>query len=226
MSRNVLFAEGEYYHVYNRGVEKRDIALDEKDRQRFIDGLRYFNAFEPIGSIYELNRSLKSQRPARARTGKPRVTKNKHLVDIVAYCLNPNHYHLLLRQNVKDGVSKFLQRLAGGYTMYFNERHKRSGALFQGKFKAVHIATNEQLLHVSAYINLNPRVHRLTGKTSRTSMDAYLRKTAAKEDFCRPRAVLEQFRNGREYLAFSEDALSIMLKRKDDEREYATLLAE
>ncbi len=85
--------------------------------------------------------------------------KDLHNVKIVAYCLMPNHYHLLLQQNSDEPISKFISRLNLAYAMYFNKRYERVGPLFQGRFKAKHVETDEYLLHLSRYIHLNPLSH-------------------------------------------------------------------
>ncbi len=141
-NRKVPFVVGEYYHLYNRGVEKRDIFIDNEDLNRFLKSLTEFNTVEPIGSIYE--HSFGSPTPK---------SRSLKLISIVAYCLNPNHYHLLVTPLKFGGIQKFMHRLGTGYTNYFNERYDRSGALFQGRYKDVHVSSNEQLLHLSAYIN-------------------------------------------------------------------------
>jgi len=87
-------------------------------------------------------------------------------VDILTFVLMPNHYHLLLRQRVDGGISKFMQKLGTGYTMYFNEKHERSGALFQGRYKSVHIEDDRQLLYIPHYIHLNPLALIDRGSTS------------------------------------------------------------
>ena len=116
---------GETYHIFNRGVDKRSIFSDKLDYYRFYNSLILFNTVKQSGSIFELrwkNGWIREQSP---------------LVDINAYCLLNNHYHLLLTQVVDGGISEFMKRLGGGYTSYFNERNKRSGSLFQGKYKRV-----------------------------------------------------------------------------------------
>lgn len=149
MSR-IQFVNNNFYHVFNRGTEKRKIFLDKFDFLRSVHYLFILNDQEQIVSTYRRSKSYE-----RGRTSfidKPR----KLLVDVVCFCLMPNHYHLLLRQRVDGGISKFMQKLGTGHTMYFNERYKRNGVLFQGKFKAVHVDTDEQLTHLSRYIHLNP----------------------------------------------------------------------
>ena len=153
--RKTNFVNGEFYHIYNRGVDKRNIFSDERDVKRFMQSLDEFNDIEPIGSIYENSSHQALGRPT------SKSVKRKKLVNFICYCLNPNHFHFILKQLVDNGISEFMKRL-GGYTKYFNEKEKRSGALFQGSFKSIHVNTNEYLLLLSAYVNLNDKVHRGT----------------------------------------------------------------
>ena len=119
-----MFANGEYYHIYNRGVDKRSVFMDKFDFERFLQSIEEFNSENPIGSIYE-NSFIKDQTEG----------KKKKLVRIICYCLNPNHYHFILEQLVDRGIEKFMHKLGLGYTQYFNLKHHRSGALFQGPFR-------------------------------------------------------------------------------------------
>jgi len=196
------FAPGEVYHIYNRGVDKRKIFINPKDRERFYQSMIVFNANDPVGSLYEHAFNL--------RLGRSK-TNTKPLVDIISYCLNPNHYHLIVRQRSQNGISEFMKRLGGGYTMYFNARNKRSGALFQGRFKSVHITTNEQLIHVVSYVNLNWRVHRLGGSTSKSSWEEYI---SDAKGFCEKGIILKQFRSVHEYKKFAEETLDYFLEQK------------
>ncbi len=210
--RKTSFLIGEYYHIYNRGVDKRIIFSDENDIDRFFQSMKEFNVVEPIGSIYQNSfRELRSSTP---KLGK--------LVDFIAYCLNPNHYHFIITPVVDKGIEKFMQKLGTGYVNYFNSKYDRSGALLQGKFKAVHISNNEYLLHVGAYVNLNDRVHKLdqlvssTPKLvkSRSSWAEYMGENKRGEDFCNKEIILKQFKSKTEYKKFAESALKIMLARK------------
>jgi len=148
------FVQGEYYHIYNRGVDKRIIFDEYFDILRFYQSMQEFNSIEPIGSIYE-NRNKKKDNNNRGGAT-PTVGK---LVEIVAYCLNPNHYHLILTPLVENGISEFMRRLNGGYTIYYNLKNKRSGSLFQGTFKSVYIDSDSYLRFLSVYVNLNFKVH-------------------------------------------------------------------
>lgn len=142
--------QGEYYHVYNRGVEKRRIFWDERDRVRFIHDLYEFND-------RAMTTNMRYHYAGRSSVFVPKSSQERELlVDIVAYALMPNHYHLLLRSRTDDGVSLFMQKLGIGYTLYVNERHDRSGVLFQGKYKAKHVDEEAYLRHLLFYIHLNP----------------------------------------------------------------------
>ncbi|MFZ2303461.1 MAG: transposase [Minisyncoccia bacterium] len=226
--RNISFANGEFYHVYNRGTDKRTVFSDESDVDRFMQSMEEFNTVEPIGSIFE--NSFKKQKPGNPTSkSKSEKVKEKRLVNFVAYCLNPNHYHFILEQLVDDGVSMFMKRLGGGYTKYFNEKHKRSGVLFQGKYKAVHIDSNEYLLHSSAYVNLNDRVHQLGNPTSklvksRTSWGEYIGE--AESNFCNKDIILEQYKNIREYKKFALSTLNDILNRRAASRDNTDIFAE
>jgi putative transposase len=146
--RNPRFVDDQIYHVYNRGVEKRIVFQDPGDHLRFIHHLFELNdAYAARNLAYHLSKSEDQI----LHTG-----KRKQLVNILAFALMPNHFHLLLQQNEEGGISKFMQKLGTGYTMFFNEKNSRTGGLFQGKFKAVHVTNDVQLRYVTHYIHLNP----------------------------------------------------------------------
>jgi len=149
MSRKHSFAVGEYYHVYNRGTEKRTIFLDDGDHKRFMSLLHLANNTEivHISNLLNQGRTLMELLEVEVRD---------RLVSIGAYCLMPNHFHLLVREKVENGASKFMQKLITGYSMYFNKKYERSGNLFQGRFKSNHIDEDVYLKHLYSYIHLNP----------------------------------------------------------------------
>lgn len=146
MTRTFSFAPGEFYHIYNRGTEKRNIFMSDIDRDRFLALLYLANQSDPIDLKLQGSTLLEM---TERRTGDP-------LIEIVAYCLMPNHFHLLIRELEEGGISKFMQKLTTGYTMYFNKRHERNGSLFQGRFKATHVADDRYLRYIISYIHLNP----------------------------------------------------------------------
>ncbi|MCA9362452.1 transposase [Candidatus Kaiserbacteria bacterium] len=145
-NRSIEFAEREFYHIYNRGVEKRTIYLDERDHERFLELLYAANTVKPtdLRSISRVHESVYEW------------DRGESLVAIGAYCLMPNHFHLLLTPLREGGVSAFMNKLCTSYSMYFNRRYERTGALFEGKFKAKHADSDEYLKYLFAYIHLNP----------------------------------------------------------------------
>lgn len=146
--RRVQFAGGECYHVYNRGVEQRTTFLTEADYRRFFYDLFVCNDRRPAPNVVRPARDTLEQNLKRVR---------ELLVDILCVCLMPNHFHLLLRQRADgDGVPLFMQKLGTAFTMYFNAKYERSGVLFQGTYKALHVPRDEYLLPLSRYIHLNP----------------------------------------------------------------------
>lgn len=166
LMKNPIFTNGEIYHIYNRGVDKRAIFIDDSDRFRFLHDLFEFNDKNPAPNIYYKKPIVESynydvphrkiydvgHRKNRKINEKPREL----LVDILTFCLMDNHFHLLLKQKVDKGITTFMRKLGGGYTNYFNQKYKRSGCLFQGNFKTVHVNYESYWLHLFFYIHLNP----------------------------------------------------------------------
>ena len=142
----------ELYHVLNRGVEKRDIVLDNRDRARFVHDLYEFNSHNPAGNAYRRFAMMDVGRPS----WEPAHRSPNRLVDIHGWVLMKNHYHLLISPRTDKGLSRFIQKLNGGYAKYFNERYQRQGALFQGKTKRILVDTDGHFLHILHYIHLNP----------------------------------------------------------------------
>lgn len=217
-SRSIDFVDNEYYHIYNRGVDKRDIFLDRKDIFRFLRCLQVLNSEELTGSLFEYSFQEKHQ------LGRPA----SKLVEIVCVCLNPNHYHLLVKQVSENGISKFMHRLGTAYSKYFNEKYKRSGALFQGRFKAKHVDDNNYLLHLSAYINLNFEAHdkwkNKKNPMTFSSWPEYCGKSSSR--LCSKSIILKQFPNRESYKKFAKDSLKFIKETKEEEGELAGYLLE
>ncbi len=145
-TRKIPFVNGEYYHVLNRGVAHIPIFNNKRGYEQFTKTMLYYQIENPKPRLSYF--SPKS----------PLLNVDKKIVEIVCYCLMPNHFHFLLRQVREGGISEFISKLSNSYTKYFNIKNKRIGPLFQGEFKAIHIETNEQLIHLSRYLHLNPLV--------------------------------------------------------------------
>ena len=148
------FIENQIYHIYNRGVEKRNIFKEDKDYFRFLHDLFEFNDENDVFNVaYYFNLQTKEIESQHLETErKPR----KLLVEILIFTLMPNHFHLLLRQKKEKGIVRFMQKLGTGYTNYFNKKYERVGSLFQGRFKAVLIKEESHFLHLPYYIHSNP----------------------------------------------------------------------
>ena len=136
-----------FHHVYNRGTDKRVVFNNVEDYKFFIGYLNILNDVEIKNSHV----------PATIRNGVSHSQETDRLVNIIAFCLMPNHFHMLLQELTAGGISKFMQKLSTGYTMYFNEKNNRSGALFQGRFKSKFVDSELYLLKVIDYIHLNPK---------------------------------------------------------------------
>lgn len=149
MKRKIIFANHNFYHVYNRGVEKRDIFLDKKDYLRFIHDLYEFNDTSPAGRFGTFGA------PGSEVSEVLKPKERERFVNIICFCLMPNHFHLVLEQLRDGGVSLFMQKLAG-YVYFFNLKYNRVGPLFQGPYKIIQVEKENYLLHLSRYIHLNP----------------------------------------------------------------------
>ena len=142
----------EIYHALNRGVDKRKIFMDDRDYYRFVHDLFEFNDEECV-----LNNDFRFKRPTMG-VGHQYIEhkKRKMLVDVLAFCLMPNHYHLMLSPRIENGVSLFMKKLNGGYVNYFNKKHERTGTLFEGGYKSIKLESQAHFIHLPYYIHLNP----------------------------------------------------------------------
>lgn len=153
--KNIIktYIQESYYHIYNRGVEKRKIFLDDQDFKVFLSYLKTSLIKPPDPKDIKVNVSLQGS----TFKGIPRQPKNfLNQIELVAYCLMPNHYHLLVKQNPQLGIKQFIQSIATRYSMYFNKKYGRVGALFQEVYKAILITDEPYLLHLTRYIHQNP----------------------------------------------------------------------
>ena len=150
MSRKTLFTEEGIYHICNRAIDGRTIFLNDKEYFRAIHDLYEFNDENPADNIYYRTPSLKSY-----DTPCHKIKKDP-LIEILAFVLMPNHYHLLIRQLKDGGIVKFMHKFGMGYAKFFNEKYQRVGALFQGPFKAILVERQAHFTHLPFYIHANP----------------------------------------------------------------------
>ena len=139
------FRKNAFYHIFNQGVEKREIFLDEEDYRLFQRYL--FTYLRPIEEVLEMDPDIPLRLTSKSLSEE---------LGLIAYCLMPNHFHLLVRQKTENAVPKLLKQLTNAYTLHFNERYSRVGSLMQGRYKAVEVADEELLIHLARHIHLNP----------------------------------------------------------------------
>ena len=187
-SKNIIkdYIEDGYYHIYNRGVEKRTIFLDEQDCIVFLHYLKLY--LSPIEELKQLD--LPGLRIAKFI----RLNLSAE-IDLLAFALMPNHIHLQIKQKTTDGIVKLMKRLATAYVMYFNKKYLRVGSLFQNTYKATLIETDEYLLHLYRYIHLNPAkiTHKIINFKEFSSYPYYLGQKQA--SWIKPQEILSYFRS-------------------------------
>jgi putative transposase len=151
------FAENEHYHIFGRGVNKEKIFIDDRDRVRFIFLMTHFQSPTRIYNVSWYTESFIKRGSFSTREDRVKDILKKRSVELVAFSLMPNHFHILV-QNLDDGVmSVYMHRVLTAYSKYFNTRYNKKGHVFHGPFGAVHVKNNNQLLHLSAYIHKNPK---------------------------------------------------------------------
>ncbi len=149
-----LYAEDTYYHIYNRGVEKRAIFMEEQDYFVFLSYLKtYLLPKDEKGLREKLSAPDTSYKERDKILKLLRLNNFNNEIKLVTFCLMPNHFHFLIRQKSGNSIDKFMNSLGTRYTMYFNRKYKRVGPLYQGRYKAVMVTTDEQLLHLTRYIH-------------------------------------------------------------------------
>ena len=210
--RKTPLVNEEIYHIYNRGVDKRDIFSTIKDFDRFLISMKYFNTKNPIGSIYQ----------SEFRKNKNQKDNNyKPLVEIISYNILPNHFHFILRQKLNGGISEFMKRLLGGYTNYFNEKNNRSGALFQGRFKSIHVGQDDYFLVLLGYVNCNDLIHNIPNikrKFTKSSLkeietgNYYFLDKVVTEDY-----VLEKFGSKNDFKKHCKEIAEIIRTQREED---------
>ncbi len=180
------YIENSYYHIYNRGVEKRLIFLDEQDYAVFLSYLKEY--------LLPKNEKHLTEKLADAHTSykeKDKILKLLRLnnfaeeITLLAYCLMPNHFHFFIKQKSANSIDRFMQSIGSRYTIYFNRKYKRVGSLFQAVYKAVLVTSEEQFLHLSRYI------HKQALPSQPSSYQEYLGKRQTK--WIHPEDILSYF---------------------------------
>ena len=201
--RNLPLVTGEIYHTLNRGTGSIPIFRTDKDYQKFLAILLYYqNAQVP----FRFSRFVHLEREERVKLKKDLAKKKIFLVEIIAYCLMENHFHLLLKQEKDNGIMNLLRLVQNSYSHYFNKKSKRKGLLFEGSFKAIRVETEPQLLHLSRYIHLNPysayAVKNLSSlfKYPYSSLGEYINKR--QKEVCQKNTILKLLSSRKKYKQF------------------------
>lgn len=193
--RIIPFVNDQYYHIYNRGSEKRTIFESSRDYQRFLKTLTYYQ--------------IAGQKPKFSHfpsLSVPKLDESKKIIKVAAYCLMPNHFHLLLKQERDFGITQFMSKAINSYTRYYNTKHDRMGPLLQGMFKAVLIESGEQLVHVSRYIHINPTSSLLVKRPDQYQWSSYLEYIGKdKHKFCFTEDIMNNYKNPQDYQQFVLD---------------------
>lgn len=163
--RKIELAIGEVYHIFNRSIAKYKIFNKSENYLRFIELLNYYRF---------TNNTLSYSRYL--TTSRAMISKGfggETFVDIIAYCIMPTHFHLILKQNTENGITNYLSKVENSYSKYVNTIFKRKGPLWEARFQSVHINTDEQLLHLTRYIHLNPSSAGLVNKPEDWEYSSY-----------------------------------------------------
>lgn len=210
-------AVDEYYHLYNRGVSKQNIFLDERDYTRFLLLIIYYQSPVILTNFsHSVTSYIRSQTPNIRQKTVDAIIKQR-AVGLNAFCLMPNHFHLLIREVEEGGIAKYMQRVSTAYANYFNTKYNRKGHLFENSYRAVHIEDNDQLLYVSAYIHKNPLdVNKNYVDYPRSSFHDYVGENRWSKLLERE-MILGQFKNPREYASWTKNTTAKDFKEELEE---------
>lgn len=196
------------YHVFNRGIDHRPTFID---RSEFTRGMIAIDFYRFVKPPIRLSKFLKHSNEERERVIKEIKSRDHKLIDILAFCLMPNHFHFVVRQLYEKGISKFLANFQNSYTRYFNTKGERDGPLFLDQFKAVRVETDKQLLHVSRYVHLNPLTSYVVKDFEgllRYPWSSFSEYVNNKPSICEINTILGFFKNPKGYKTFVKDNAS------------------
>lgn len=218
--RNIEISIDEYYHVYNRGAHKRIIFHNETDYARFLFLILFLQSplvFEQVSR--PVRRFVKHRVFDIDAEDTAQITKDRY-VELVAFCLMPNHFHLILRETQENGTARYMQRVLNGYAKYYNTKYGVSGHLFQGPYKAVLVEDNDQLLYLSTYIHRNVReLPEWKNKERRYEWSSYQDYVGKNrwDKLLSTELILEQFKTADEYEEFVRTSIAKMFDGEDFE---------
>ncbi|MDB5188755.1 MAG: transposase [Candidatus Nomurabacteria bacterium] len=209
--RKQKITEGEYYHIYNRGVNKQLLFHDRADYVRFLFLIIYFQSPK---RFYNISRYVFSYLKRMAFAIEPKDIQeimHDRYIELVSFCIMPNHFHILLKEIHKGGTATYMHRVLNGYAKYYNKKYGTSGHLFQGTYQAVLISNNTQLLYLSAYIHRNPRtLHEWRNKEDQYEWSSYQDYVKMNRfgNLLAQSIILDQFESQKKYALFLQSSTS------------------
>jgi putative transposase len=210
--RKYPLLDGRVYHTFTKSIAGFEVFRNETDYQRMSSMLSYYKVENPPVR-FSIFSDIKNKESFYQR----HFNSQDNIVEIIAYCFMPTHVHLVLKQMKKDGISIFIGKVLNSYTRYFNLKNKRKGPLWESKFKNVEVGTDEQLLHLTRYLHLNPVTANLVEDPqdwSFSSYKEYLGEKQADKNICNYSGLLH---------VVPEDYKKFVSSRKDYQRELAGL---
>lgn len=207
--RLINTAPGEYYHICNRGVNKQSLFHDRGDYIRFLFLILYFQS---TFKIHHINRIVKDFVRTLGQHSVLAIESDvakKRIVEVVAFCIMPNHFHLVLKETQENGIASYMQRILNAYAKYYNTKYQKSGHVFQGPYRIIHINDNEQLLYLSTYVHRNPReIPKWLGREDEYEWSSYQDFVIENRwrDLLLPDIVLGQFKSKEKYREFSNSS--------------------
>ena len=205
--RKTILADNQIYHIFNRAIDRQTIFTSKWEYKRAIETLKYYRF---ANLPFKFSQLLNLPEDDKQKIVLELSQKNEKLVEFIAFCIMPNHFHFLVKQLKPNGISKFISDFTNSYTRYFNTKHERKGHLFEGLFKAVLVESDEQLIHLSRYIHLNPVVSFIIKQEelenySWSSLPEYL--SLNSENLCDKALVMKMFPSLGDYKKFVTDQI-------------------
>lgn len=207
-TRKVVLANNQIYHIFNRAIDRQTIFTTKWEYKRAIDTLKYY-LYSNLQCKF--SQFLNQTKDHKLKILQEQIEKDQKLVEIISFCFMPNHFHFLVKQLRENGISKFVANFTNSYTKYFNSKHQRNGHLFEGTFKAILVESDEQLIHLSRYIHLNPVTSFIVKKENLekyewSSFPEFI--SHDNKNICDKSIILDHFSTVDEYKAFLKNQIN------------------
>lgn len=202
--RNIPLITGQVYHIFNKTQSDAPVFQNARSSQAMLDAIWYYQ-YQKVPmklSHYRTQPAMDRQKISSILSASPRQ------INLLAFCLMPNHFHLLIKQTSDSGISKYMSKIQNSITRYVNIKHKQKGHVFIGQFKAVRVESDEQLLHVSRYIHLNPYtgyIVRTVEEMKKYRWSSYTEYTTGLKGICDQEVIRSHFKSKSGYEKFVED---------------------